>query len=39
VATPVLVYFTVGERSAEPLGRLKTWMTQNNAVIMAVLSL
>jgi threonine/homoserine/homoserine lactone efflux protein len=39
VAAPVLTYFALGERSAEPLGRLKTWMTQNNAVIMAVLLL
>ena len=37
VAAPVLVYFARDERSAEPLGRLKAWMTQNNAVIMAVL--
>jgi threonine/homoserine/homoserine lactone efflux protein len=36
-AVPVVLSFAMGERSAEPLDRLKTWMAQNNAVIMAVL--
>ncbi|MCZ7588787.1 MAG: GAP family protein [Gaiella sp.] len=39
VAAPVVIYFALGERSADLLDRLKTWMTQNNAVIMAVLLL
>lgn len=36
-AVPIVLYFTLGERSAEPLGRLKTWMARNNAVVMTVL--
>jgi threonine/homoserine/homoserine lactone efflux protein len=36
---PVAVYFLLGERSEEILGRLKTWMAGNNAAIMAVLCL
>ena len=39
VATPVVIYFALGDRSTELLDRLKTWMTQNNGVIMAVLLL
>jgi threonine/homoserine/homoserine lactone efflux protein len=39
VATPVVIYFALGDRSTELLDRLKTWMAQNNAVIMAVLLL
>jgi threonine/homoserine/homoserine lactone efflux protein len=39
VATPVVIYFAMGDRSAELLDRLKTWMAGNNAVIMAVLLL
>ncbi len=39
VATPVGIYFTLGERSGPILDRLQTWMAQNNAVIMAVLCL
>jgi threonine/homoserine/homoserine lactone efflux protein len=39
VATPVVIYFALGDRSAELLERLKTWMAHNNAVIMAVLLL
>ena len=31
--------FALGERSREPLGRLRIWMTRNSAVIMAVLLL
>jgi hypothetical protein len=36
VAVPVVIYFAMGERSAELLGRLKGWMRRNNAVILAV---
>jgi hypothetical protein len=32
-------YFALGDRSRELLDRLKTWMGENNAVIMAVLLL
>jgi hypothetical protein len=39
VAAPVVVYFAMGERSAELLGRLKGWMRRNNAVILAVVLL
>jgi cytochrome c biogenesis protein CcdA len=36
VAAPVVVYFAMGTRSGELLGRLKGWMRRNNAVILAV---
>jgi hypothetical protein len=39
VAAPVVIYFAMGRRSAEVLGRLKDWMGHNNAVIMSVLCL
>ena len=39
LATPVVIVFAAGDRSAELLGRLKTWMSQNNSVIMAVILL
>lgn len=39
IATPVVLYLTTGERAAHLLDELKTWMTQNNATIMAVLLL
>jgi threonine/homoserine/homoserine lactone efflux protein len=39
VAVPVIIYFTLGERAGPVLERLKSWMAQNNAVIMAVLLL
>jgi hypothetical protein len=39
VGAPVVFYFAMGKRSAELLGRLKDWMSHNNAVIMAVLCL
>jgi hypothetical protein len=39
VGAPVILYFAMGKRSAELLGRLKDWMSHNNAVIMAVLCL
>lgn len=31
------IYFGMGERSQDILGRLKDWMAQHNAVIMCVL--
>jgi threonine/homoserine/homoserine lactone efflux protein len=37
VAAPVVVYFTMGARSAELLERLNVWMTRNNKAVMAVL--
>ena len=39
VAAPVVIYFAMGKRSAALLERLKDWMGQHNAVIMAVLCL
>jgi hypothetical protein len=39
VGAPVVIYFAMGERSAELLGRLKGWMGRNNAVIVAVVLL
>jgi hypothetical protein len=39
VGAPVVLYFAMGERSAELLGGLKDWMAHNNGVIMAVLCL
>jgi hypothetical protein len=39
VGAPVGLYFAMGKRSADRLGRLKDWMGHNNAVIMAVLCL
>jgi threonine/homoserine/homoserine lactone efflux protein len=39
VATPVVIAFALGDRSAELLDRLKSWMAENNSVIMAVLLL
>jgi threonine/homoserine/homoserine lactone efflux protein len=36
---PVALYFALGERSTEILDRLKGWMSQHNAAIMAVLCL
>lgn len=39
VATPVVIYFALGERSRELLDRLRNWMAHNNAVILAVLLL
>jgi threonine/homoserine/homoserine lactone efflux protein len=37
VATPVAIYFALGDRSGRILDALKRWMSHNNAVIMAVL--
>ena len=39
VAAPVVIYFALGDRSGPILERLKAWMGQHNAVIMAVLCL
>ena len=39
VGAPVVIYFVMGERSAELLGRLKGWMRRNNAVLLAVVLL
>jgi len=39
VGAPVIIYFAMGPRAPETLGRLKDWMGHNNAVIMAVLCL
>ncbi len=39
VAAPVVIYLAMGARAATMLEELKTWMIQNNAVIMAVLLL
>jgi hypothetical protein len=39
VAAPVAIYLTMGDRAAGTLGRLKDWMIQNNAVIIAVILL
>jgi Sap, sulfolipid-1-addressing protein len=36
VGAPVVIYFAMGTRSAELLGRLKAWMRRHNAVILAV---
>ena len=37
VLVPVLGYLAARDRMAAPLDRLRTWLTQNNAVVMAVL--
>ncbi|CCH76483.1 conserved membrane hypothetical protein [Nostocoides japonicum T1-X7] len=39
VAIPYGIYVSMGDRAAQPLDRIKTWMIDNNAVIMAVLML
>jgi threonine/homoserine/homoserine lactone efflux protein len=39
VAAPVVISFAMGDRAPEMLERLKDWMAQQNAVIMAVLLL
>jgi len=39
VAVPVVIYFAMGTRSGELLGRLKGWMGRNNAVIVTVVLL
>jgi hypothetical protein len=35
----VIGYLTARERMAAPLERLRAWLTQNNAAVMAVLLL
>jgi hypothetical protein len=37
VAVPVVGYLAVRERMATPLDRLRAWLTQNSAAVMAVL--
>ena len=39
VTTPVVITFSMGDRSDELLGRLKAWMAHNEGVIMAVILL
>jgi threonine/homoserine/homoserine lactone efflux protein len=39
VAAPVVIFFALGDRAPAVLDRMKGWMGQNNAVIMAVLCL
>lgn len=39
VAAPVVIFFALGPRAADILDRVKTWMGQNNAVIMTILCL
>jgi len=39
VGTPVVLYFALGSRSRQLLDRLRRWMAQNNAAILAVLFL
>jgi threonine/homoserine/homoserine lactone efflux protein len=39
VATPVVMFFALGDRSQRILGGLRDWMGQHNAVIMAVICL
>ncbi len=39
IGAPVVIYFAMGKRSQDILGRLKNWMGQHNAVIMSVLCL
>ena len=39
VGVPAVIFVALGKRSQELLARLKGWMSQHNAVIMAVLCL
>ena len=39
VASPVVIFFALGDRAPDLLERMKGWMGQNNAVIMAILCL
>jgi threonine/homoserine/homoserine lactone efflux protein len=39
VAVPVVMYFTLGDRSKPVLENLKTWLAHNNATIMSVIFL
>ncbi len=37
VAAPIVIFFALGDRAGPLLDRLKNWLGENNAVIMAVL--
>ncbi|MFT4050251.1 MAG: GAP family protein [Solirubrobacterales bacterium] len=37
VATPIVIFLAIGERSADLLARLKNWLITNNATVMAAL--
>lgn len=39
VAVPVVGHLAARDRMAAPLDRLRAWLTQNNAAVMAVLLL
>lgn len=39
IGAPTVTYFVLGKRSEDLLTRLKDWMSQHNALIMAVLCL
>lgn len=39
VATPVIIYFALGDRAPRLLGEIKDWMAHNNSAIMATLLL
>jgi threonine/homoserine/homoserine lactone efflux protein len=39
VGTPVVISFALGDRAVPLLDRLKAWLAQNNALIMAVVLL
>jgi len=39
ILTPLMIYFTMGERAPEILGQLRDWMSRNSAVIIAVICL
>ena len=39
VATPLVIYFVMGDRAAATLEGLKTWMARNNTTVLAVLCL
>ena len=39
VATPVVIYFSMGDRAQPILADLKTWLARHNAAIMAVIFL
>jgi threonine/homoserine/homoserine lactone efflux protein len=39
VAVPVVIFWTLGDRSTEVLNSLKTWLAHNNATIMTVIFL
>ena len=39
VASPVVIFFALGDRAPALLDRMKAWMGQNNAVIMTILCL